>query len=67
MTKASKSDSKPVNPALEKRDYRVTVAGWVAGQRAAVGDIVQLTERQARHEHVELAAAATKSKATDAK
>lgn len=41
------------------RDYRVLQAGWVAGRRVKEGDILQLTEVEARYEPVELVTAAT--------
>ena len=40
-------------PASAKQDYRVLVTGWVAGRRAEEGDILRLTETEARYEAVE--------------
>lgn len=46
---------KPEPPKNPKRDYIVTVDGFVAGKRRKTGDPVQLTARQALYEHVTLA------------
>lgn len=46
------------NPADEKRDYRALFDGRVGGRRVAKGDIVRLTEAEARYEAVVPVAAA---------
>ncbi len=47
------SASPAAMPASAKQDYRVLVTGWVAGRRAEEGDILRLTETEARYEAVE--------------
>ena len=37
-----------------KRKYKVIHSGWVAGVQRKKGDVVELTEAQARYEYVEL-------------
>ncbi|SNR22869.1 hypothetical protein EYF88_02780 [Paracoccus sediminis] len=37
----------------EKRDYIVRTEAWIAGRPAKAGDVVRLTEREARYEPVD--------------
>lgn len=59
-TPSKKPAARPDLP--NKLDYRVLADGWVDGQRAKKGDIVSLTEAQARYEPVEAVSAAKAAK-----
>lgn len=37
-----------------KQTYKVRVSGWVAGERAEQGDLLELTDVQAKYEPVDL-------------
>lgn len=40
----------------EKKDYIAAADGWIAGRPVKAGDMVRLTEREARYEPVQPAA-----------
>lgn len=52
MGKVEASVEKAAKGASKTRDYVATVSGWVAGRRVKEGATIQLTDKQAQHEHV---------------
>ncbi|MGR3501607.1 hypothetical protein [Pseudaestuariivita sp.] len=54
MKKPTPKDAPKPNVAPKAMTYVVTQAGFVAGQRRAKGEEVQLNAAQAKYEHVEL-------------
>lgn len=42
---------KPAAPAA-RHDYIADATGWIAGRRVKKGDVLQLTEAQAKYENV---------------
>lgn len=71
MTKSRKTtptlSAKPsAQVPTARQDYRVRATGWAAGRRVTEGDILSLTEAEARYEPVDLVSgSAAAPKGTD--